>query len=72
MPMTDLNLMDKSISEWVPALADWVISLGKPVLIGLLLLALILPIASYVAVRGAWRAYMIYEWRMRARRRHRG
>lgn len=70
MPMADLNLMNKSISEWVPAMVDWVISLGKPVLAGLLLLALILPITSYIAVRGAWRVYMIYEWRTRARRRH--
>lgn len=70
MPQTELHLMDKNISEWVPALIDWVTSLGKPLLVGILLLALLLSVTGYFAVRVAWRLYTIYEWRKRAKRRH--
>jgi uncharacterized protein len=68
LPKTELHLMDKSIGEWIPALVDWVISLGKPLLVGLVLLALLLSIAGYVLVRGGWRLYTVYEWRKRAKR----
>ncbi|MDN5935370.1 MAG: DUF2062 domain-containing protein [Nitrosospira sp.] len=68
MPQTELHLMDKNISEWVPALIDWVMLLGKPLLVGIVLLALLLAVFGYFAVRGAWRLYIIYEWRKRAQR----
>lgn len=70
MPQIELHLMDKSISEWAPALIDWMMSLGKPLLLGMLLLALLLALIGYFAVRAAWRLYVIYEWRKRAKRRH--
>lgn len=69
MPEIELHLMDKNLSEWAPALMDWVVSLGKPLLVGLALLALLLSLAGYFVVRGGWRIYAIYEWRKRARRR---
>lgn len=69
LPQTELHLMDKSIGEWIPALADWIISQGKPLLVGLLLLALLLSFAGYFVVRGAWRLYAVYSWRKRALRR---
>ena len=71
VPMADLHLLDKNISEWIPVLVDWAISLGKPLLAGIFLLALLLALTSYLAVRGAWRLYVIYAWRKRAKRRHR-
>ena len=71
VPVTDLHLLDKNISEWIPTLVDWAISLGKPLLAGMFLLALLLALTSYLAVRGAWRLYVIYAWRKRAKRRHR-
>lgn len=71
MPMTDLQLLDKDISEWLPALVDWTISLGKPLLVGIFLLALLLAVTSYLTVRGAWRLYVIYAWRRRAKCRRR-
>lgn len=67
-PPTELHLMDKNISEWAPALIDWVMSLGKPLLVGIFLLALLLAVVGYFAVRGAWRLYIIYAWRKRGRR----
>jgi uncharacterized protein len=69
MPEVGLHLMDKSISEWGPALIDWVVSLGKPLLVGMLLLALLLSSTGYFAVRAGWRLFAIYEWRKRAKRR---
>lgn len=69
MPQTELHLMDKNISAWVPALVDWMMSLGKPLLLGIFLLALLFAVAGYFAVRAAWRLYTIYEWRKRAKRR---
>jgi len=52
-------------------LVEWVVSLGRPLLVGLVLLALLLSIAGYVLVRGGWRLYAVYEWRKRAKRRGR-
>ena len=69
MPQTELHLMDKSIQDWVPAMIDWVVSLGKPLLVGLLLLAMLLSVGGYFLVRGAWRVYIVLEWRKRSRRR---
>ncbi|HET7061376.1 MAG TPA: DUF2062 domain-containing protein [Nitrosospira sp.] len=69
LPPDELHLMDKSISEWVPALVDWMVSQGKPLLLGLLLLALVLSFVGYFVVRAAWRLYAVYAWRKRAKRR---
>jgi len=48
---------------------DWMVMLGEPLLVGLLLLALSLAIAGYFAVRVAWRVAVILRWRARKRRR---
>lgn len=65
LPTTGLHLMDKNLSEWVPALIEWATSLGKPLVVGLVLLALLLSATGYFVVRGGWRLYVIYEWRKR-------
>ena len=70
VPMSDLHLLDKNIGEWLPALIDWTISLGKPLLVGIFLLAALLSITSYSVVRGAWRLYVVHAWRKRAKRHH--
>lgn len=48
---------------------DWLVMLGKPLLIGLPLFAASLAIIGYVAVRVAWRVAVILKWRARKRRR---
>ncbi len=48
---------------------SWLAGLGKPLLIGLPLLALSLAITGYFAVRIAWRVVVILKWRARGRRR---
>ncbi|MEW6312825.1 MAG: DUF2062 domain-containing protein [Pseudomonadota bacterium] len=70
MPHGHFSLTDKPLHEWLPALWQWITSLGKPLLLGLPLLAILLAAAGYLAVRGAWRLHVVYEWRKRAKRRH--
>lgn len=48
---------------------DWMLSLGKPLAIGLLALALTLALAGYVLVQVGWRVHVRLAWRDRARRR---
>jgi uncharacterized protein (DUF2062 family) len=56
-------------SSWPAELWAWLQMLGKPLLIGLPLLAIGLAIIGYFAVRVAWRAAVILKWRARKRRR---
>jgi uncharacterized protein (DUF2062 family) len=59
-------------SHWIDsaqALIHWALALGKPLLVGLVALALTLAALGYAAVQIGWRAYVILAWRARARRR---
>lgn len=47
-------------------LAGWLSQLGKPLLIGLPLLAILLAVTGYVTVRLLWRAVVVWKWRKRA------
>lgn len=44
---------------------QWLMALGKPLLIGLPLLAVGLALVGYVAVRVAWRMFVVWKWRRR-------
>ena len=48
---------------------ELMLALGKPLGVGLLALALTLAAIGYCAVQLAWRAWVVAEWRARARRR---
>src|SRR5436190_600596 len=50
-------------------LFDWMLSLGKPLAVGLPALALSLAVLGYVCVRLGWRIYVVLAWRARCRRR---
>lgn len=54
---------------WLKALAAWTVSLGKPLVLGLVLLAGLLAFVGYFAVRFAWRLHLIRAWRHRAAHR---
>ena len=56
------------LMAWGHALIDWMIGLGTPLAVGLVLLASSLSIAGYFAVRLAWRFYLIRAWRLRRQR----
>ncbi|MBN8285424.1 DUF2062 domain-containing protein [Zoogloea sp.] len=51
----------------VAALADWMIALGRPLALGLVVLASCLAVTGYLLTRIAWRTYLIHHWRKRRR-----
>jgi uncharacterized protein (DUF2062 family) len=68
-PQPAPGLWEKGLSEWLPAVLDWVASVGKPLLVGLPLLALTLALVGYFATDQAWRLYVRCAWQRRQRRR---
>ena len=56
---------------WMHAMSAWAYGLGKPLVIGLVLLAVLLAAIGYFAVKAAWRWHLVRAWRHRraARRR---
>jgi uncharacterized protein len=69
LPDIPLDLAGKGLREWIPAVLDWLASLGKPLLVGLPLLAIVLAALGYFVVDAAWRMRVRAEWRRRQRRR---
>jgi hypothetical protein len=59
------------LGQWVMALADWVTKLGKPLALGILLLAALLATTGYLAVRSAYRFYLVRAWQRRRAKRAR-
>ena len=70
VPQQELELWSLPFSEWLPALLHWMAAMGRPLAVGLFLLALLLAVASYVAIHLAWRAYIVLQWRKRKMRRN--
>ena len=58
-----------NLGAWLRASFDWMLSLGKPLAVGLVVLAVGLAIAGYVVVQLAWRAQVVLAWRRRKARR---
>src|SRR5882672_8478092 len=54
-----------NFGAWMQAFLAWLLSLGKPLAIGLVALAIGLAIAGYVFVQLGWRAYVVLAWRRR-------
>lgn len=54
---------------WVGQMADWAMSLGRPLGVGLVLMATLLAAVGYVTVRIAWRYWLVWQWRRRHRNR---
>ena len=61
----DITLSAAGVHEFVA----WMAGLGRPLALGLVLLALTLAAVGYVAVRIAWRWHTVRAWRRRARLR---
>jgi uncharacterized protein (DUF2062 family) len=53
----------------IAGLWHWALSLGPPLGVGLVALALTLALSGYLAVDLGWRAYVAASWRTRSRRR---
>jgi hypothetical protein len=54
---------------WLSALVDWAAGLGRPLGVGLLLLAAALAAAGWTAVHVGWRLHLLRAWRARRVRR---
>jgi len=59
----------EGLIAWAQQLTAWMIGLGTPLALGLVLLATGLALAGYFVVRLAWRIYLIRAWHRR-RQRH--
>jgi uncharacterized protein (DUF2062 family) len=57
------------VIDSIDRLLQWTLSLGKPLGVGLIALALTLSVLGYLAVQIGWRVYTVLAWRARARRR---
>lgn len=62
----DFALPHMSWSSWHTAILDWVTLLGKPLAVGLPVLAIGLAIAGYFIVRLLWYGMVVWKWRQRA------
>ena len=71
LPDMTFGLEGKRFYEWIPAMLDWLAAVGKPLLVGLPLLAGMLAVIGYVFVDYAWRLRVKLEWRRRQLRRAR-
>lgn len=66
------SMAEHDLTSWMPALIDWMISLGKPLAVGLPLLAITLAALGYLAVDLAWRIYVRLAWQRRSKRKTHG
>jgi uncharacterized protein len=57
------------LSQYASAMGEWIVGLGKPLGVGLVLLAFTLAAIGFVTVRVAWRVHVVASWRKRARGR---
>lgn len=64
------ELADLDLGTWLGALADWMVGLGKPLALGLVLLAAIFSLSGYIGVKAAWRIWLIRAWHGRRARRN--
>jgi uncharacterized protein (DUF2062 family) len=59
------------LATWVGALIGWMSGLGKPLALGLVMLAAGLSATGYLVVKGVWRFWLIRQWRRRQQRTQR-
>jgi len=69
LPPLAFALEGKGVMEWLPAALDWLVSVGRPLVIGLPLLAVLLAVAGYFLVNETWQLRVRYAWRKRRQRR---
>jgi len=65
------ELGEGGLLAWLGQLSDWVLALGKPLGLGLVLLGLLLACAGYAIVRTGWRLYLLRAWHHRKQRQQR-
>lgn len=70
LPAVAMGLEGKGFVEWIPTALHWLGSVGKPLLVGLPLLAALLALIGYFATDWAWRLGVMWQWRQRKLKRH--
>jgi uncharacterized protein (DUF2062 family) len=68
MPST-FSMEGHTLTSWIPALFDWMVSMGKPLAVGLPLLGITLAAAGYLIVDTAWKIHVRLSWRHRQQQR---
>jgi uncharacterized protein (DUF2062 family) len=68
-PAVPFEFSWSNLAESMRTLFAWMAALGKPLALGLVALASTLAVLGYIAAKCAWRAWVVAEWRARARRR---
>ncbi|WP_407277801.1 DUF2062 domain-containing protein [Aromatoleum evansii] len=66
------DMGELQFAQWLGALADWMVGLGKPLALGLIVLAAIFSLVGYIGVKAAWRVWLIRAWHGRRARRSSG
>ena len=66
------EMSGRTLFEWLSDLLHWLTNIGKPLLVGLPILALLFAVIGYIAVDHAWRLYVRCAWQRRRRARMRG
>jgi uncharacterized protein (DUF2062 family) len=69
LPPLALGLEGKGYGEWLPAVLEWLASVGKPLALGLPLLAALLAAVGYFAVGWSWRLAVRCAWAKRGKGR---
>ena len=60
------------LGAWMESFLQWLLSMGKPLALGLVILAVGLAVLGYFAVHLAWRIQVTMAWRRRRMRRATG
>ena len=69
--VTEFAMDWRHMGDSMYAMLQWMLSLGKPLAVGLVALALTLAAVGYFAVTLAWRLHVMLAWRARRIRRER-
>ncbi len=71
LPPLAMGLEGRGVMEWLSTALGWITSVGKPLLVGLPLLAILLAIIGYFVTDWVWRLGVMWQWRRRALQRQR-
>src|SRR5689334_603228 len=69
LPSIPFGMEGKSFGQWVSELFHWLATVGKPIAVGLPLLALLLGVLGYIVMDWTWRLYVRCSWQNRRKRR---
>lgn len=65
----EFEVAPEQVASWFAWAVDGLAGLGKPLIVGLVLLAVVGSVATYMAVMAAWRVRILSKLRQRQRRR---